>query len=62
MTDASVIAGASDEACIILAERYARLARIIAENFESDPKRKEELLRISETCEQVPAKTPRNLQ
>ncbi|MFZ2633635.1 MAG: pyruvate formate lyase family protein, partial [Desulfosalsimonadaceae bacterium] len=42
--------------------RYARLARIIAENFESDPKRKEELLRISETCEQVPAKTPRNLQ
>ncbi|RJP94179.1 MAG: formate acetyltransferase, partial [Desulfobacteraceae bacterium] len=50
------------EACIKHSERYARLARIIAENFESDPKRKEELLRISETCEQVPAKTPRNLQ
>jgi formate C-acetyltransferase/benzylsuccinate synthase len=50
------------EACITLAERYARLARIIAENFETDPKRKEELMRISETCEQVPAKAPRNLQ
>ncbi|MGB9500120.1 MAG: pyruvate formate lyase family protein [Dissulfuribacterales bacterium] len=50
------------EASIILAERYARLARIIAENFETDPKRKEELMRISETCERVPAKAPRNLQ
>ncbi|MBI5591598.1 MAG: formate acetyltransferase [Deltaproteobacteria bacterium] len=50
------------EACIINAERYARLARIIADNFETDPKRKEELLRISETCQQVPAKPPRNLQ
>ena len=50
------------EASINHAKRYARLARIIAENFESDPKRKEELLRISETCEQVPAKPPRNLQ
>ncbi len=50
------------EASINLAKRYARLARIIAENFESDPKRKEELMRISETCERVPAKPPRNLQ
>jgi hypothetical protein len=50
------------EAGIRYAKRYARLARIIAENFESDPKRKEELLRVAETCERVPAKPPRTLQ
>ena len=50
------------EAVIRWARRYARLARIVAENFEADPKRKEELLRISETCERVPAKPPRTLQ
>ncbi len=44
------------------AKRYARLARIVAENFETDPKRREELLRIAEACEQVPAKPPRTLQ
>ncbi len=50
------------EAGIKFAKRYARLARIIAENFETDPKRKEELLRVAETCERVPAKPPRSLQ
>jgi len=50
------------EASIQYANRYARLARIIAENFESDPRRKEELLRIAEVCERVPAQSPRNLQ
>jgi formate C-acetyltransferase/benzylsuccinate synthase len=50
------------QAAIRYAKRYARLARIIAENFESDQKRKEELLRIAETCERVPAKPQRNLQ
>jgi formate C-acetyltransferase/benzylsuccinate synthase len=50
------------EATIRYAKRYARLARIIAENFESDPKRKGELLRIAETCERVPAKPQRNFQ
>jgi formate C-acetyltransferase/benzylsuccinate synthase len=50
------------EAAIRYANRYARLARVIAENFESDPKRKEELLKIAETCERVPAKPQRNLQ
>ena len=50
------------EACMRMAKRYSRLARIIAENFESDTKRKEELLRISETCEQIPAHAPRTLQ
>jgi len=44
------------------ARRYTRLARIVAEYFEKDPKRKEELLLIAETCEHVPAKPPRNLQ
>jgi len=50
------------EAGINFAKRYARLARIIAENFETDPKRKEELLRVAKTCERVPAKPPRSLQ
>jgi len=50
------------EAAIRYARRYARLARIVAENFEADPKRKEELLRVAETCERVPAKPQRNLQ
>ena len=50
------------EAAINYARRYARLARIIAENFESDPKRKEELIQIAQTCEHVPAKPPRTLQ
>jgi len=50
------------EAGIRIAKRYARLAKIIAENFETDPKRKQELLKIAETCERVPAHPPRNLQ
>jgi len=50
------------EAGIRWAKRYARLARILAEHFETDPKRKEELLRLAETCERVPAKPPRSLQ
>ena len=50
------------QAVIRYAKRYARLARIVAENFESNTKRKEELLRIAETCERVPAKPQRNLQ
>ena len=50
------------EAGIKWARRYARLARIIAENFETDPGRKEELLKVAETCERVPANPPRTLQ
>ena len=46
------------EAIIIFARRYSRLAKIIAENFETDPKRQEELIRVSETCHKVPAKPP----
>ncbi len=50
------------EAGIRYANRYARLARTVAEHFESDPKRKEELLRVAEVCEHVPAHPPRTLQ
>jgi formate C-acetyltransferase/benzylsuccinate synthase len=46
------------EAVIRYARRYSRLAKIIAENFETDPTRKQELLRISETCYKVPAQPP----
>ncbi|MBN2283585.1 MAG: formate acetyltransferase [Deltaproteobacteria bacterium] len=50
------------EAGIRHAKRHARLARIIAEHFETDNDRREELLKIAETCERVPAKPPRTLQ
>jgi len=50
------------EAGIRYANRYARLARIVAENFETDTKRREELLSIAEVCEHIPAQPPRNLQ
>ncbi len=49
------------EAAIRWARRYSRLARIIAENFETDPKRKKELLRMAETCWKVPAEPPDHL-
>jgi len=49
------------EAAIRYARRISRLARIIAENYESDPKRREELLKVSETCDKVPAKPPEHL-
>ncbi|MDY6844524.1 MAG: pyruvate formate lyase family protein, partial [Thermodesulfobacteriota bacterium] len=49
------------EAAIRYARRYSRLARIIAENFETDPERKKELLRVSETCYKVPANPPEHL-
>jgi len=49
------------EAAIRWARRYSRLARIIAENFETDPVRKQELLRIAETCYKVPAEPPEHL-
>ncbi|PKN04405.1 MAG: formate acetyltransferase, partial [Deltaproteobacteria bacterium HGW-Deltaproteobacteria-9] len=50
------------EACIRHGQRFARLARIIAENFETDNKRKEELLQLANCCERVPAKPPTTLQ
>ncbi len=50
------------EAGIGIARRYARLARITAGELETDPLRQQELLKIAETCERVPAHPPRNLQ
>ena len=41
------------------AKRLARLARIIAENFETDPERRQELLDIGDRCEHVPANKAR---
>ena len=49
------------EATIRHARRYSRLAKILAENFETDATRRQELLRISETCEKVPARPPEHL-
>jgi benzylsuccinate synthase len=57
--EAMVIA---DKAVVAWARRYSRLLRIVAENFESNPKRKEELLEISEICQRVPAEPARGLR
>ncbi len=48
------------ESVIRYAQRLSRLSKIIAENFESDPVRKQELLAISERCAHVPENKPRN--
>ena len=48
------------QSVIRYANRLARLSKIIAENFESDPARKQELLDISERCKHVPENPPRN--
>lgn len=37
------------------ARRYSRLAKILAENFETDADRKKELLEISRVCAKIPA-------
>ncbi len=51
----------ADKAVIAWAQRYSRLAKIIAENFESDSERKKELLEISDVCRRVPAEPPTGL-
>ena len=43
-------------------QRYARLAKNMAENFESNDKRKEELLEIADICRHVSTKPPRGLR
>ncbi|MGV8073478.1 MAG: pyruvate formate lyase family protein [Syntrophobacteraceae bacterium] len=57
--DAMIMA---DEAVIAWAQRYGRLAKIIAENFESDPKRKTELLEIADICHRTPAEPCKGLR
>ena len=49
------------EATIRYARRISRLANIVAENFETDPKRRQELIEISRICNKVPAKPPETL-
>jgi formate C-acetyltransferase/benzylsuccinate synthase len=49
------------EASIRYANRYARLARIVAKHFETDDARKVDLEKVAQTCEQVPARPPRSL-
>ena len=49
---AMIIAG---QAVIKWAQRYSRLAKIVAENFDVEPRRKQELLEIADICWRVPA-------
>ena len=51
----------SCDAAILFAERHAELAEKMAA-IESDPQRKEELLKIAEVCRWVPAHAPRDMQ
>ena len=50
----------SCDAAILFAERHARLAEEMAVE-ESDPRRREELLKIADVCHHVPAHAPRDL-
>ena len=52
----------ADKAVIAWARRYARLAKYVAENIETDPKRKEELLEIAEINQRVPAEPCKGLK
>ena len=51
----------SSEAVIAYANRYGRLAKIIAENFETDPQRKADLLKMSDVAFKVPAEPSEHL-
>jgi len=43
------------KAVVAWARRHARLCKIVAENYETDPKRQAELLEIADICRRVPA-------
>ena len=47
------------EACILFAHRYAKMAEEMAQK-EKNPVRKEELLKISSNCKNVPENPPKN--
>ena len=51
----------TSEAVIQHTNRYGRLAKIIAENFETDPQRKAELLRMADIAFKVPAEPAEHL-
>lgn len=50
------------KAVISWARRHARLCRIVAENFETDPKRKEELLEMADISQRIPAEPCKGLK
>ncbi len=50
----------SCDAAILFAERHARMAEEMAAK-ETDPQRREELLKIADVCHHVPAHAPRDL-
>ncbi len=52
----------ADKAVIAWARRHARLCKIVAENFETDPARKEELLMIADICQRIPAEPCKGLR
>lgn len=52
----------ADKAAIVWARRHARLCKIVAEHFETNPERKEELLEIAEICHRVPAEPCKGLK
>lgn len=52
----------ASKAVISWARRHARLCRIIAEHFETDPKRQAELLEIADICQRVPAEPCKGLK
>ncbi|MCD6577535.1 MAG: hypothetical protein J7K66_05935, partial [Anaerolineaceae bacterium] len=52
----------ADKAVIAWTRRHARLAKIVAEKFATDPKRKEELLEIAEISHRIPAEPCKGLK
>jgi benzylsuccinate synthase len=52
----------ADKAVISWARRHARLCKIVAENFETDGKRKEELLEMADISHRVPAEPCKGLK
>lgn len=52
----------ADKAVIAWARRHARLCKIVAENFEADSARKEELMEMAEISHRVPAEPCKGLK
>ena len=52
----------ADKAVVAWARRHARLCKIVAENFETNSKRKEELLEMMEISRRVPAEPCKGLK
>lgn len=50
------------KAVVSWARRHARMCKIVAERFETDPKRKAELLEIADICQRMPAEPARGLK